>query len=134
MAKQIIEIVKNIDNKLLKSQKLTLVKLASSNKLTEKEIQALDGIISMLDHIQDCITDTELDITEKEAIEVLEKEHFVDLWGLEDIKNLALNNYEVEMEDKAVREVFSTLKDKYDIKEGMNWNVVDNTVRKVLNM
>jgi len=46
--------MENIDYALLKKQKEVLIKLANdSNRLTQDEIDAVDGVIHLLDAIQD---------------------------------------------------------------------------------
>ena len=46
--------MENIDYGLLKKQKEVLVKLANdSNRLNQDEIEAVDGVIHLLDAIQD---------------------------------------------------------------------------------
>ena len=47
----------NINFKLLKEQKQTLLKLAGNPNFTYDETRHLDGVIQLIDAIQDCAVD-----------------------------------------------------------------------------
>ena len=48
-----------INWKRLRSQKLTLIKLVNSNRVTPLEREHLDGILSLLDAVQDYAVDSD---------------------------------------------------------------------------
>ena len=56
---EVPEFIQNIDWELLKEQKLSLLDLVNKNNesLTDKQIDALDGIIGLIDSLQDSAVD-----------------------------------------------------------------------------
>lgn len=60
------ELIRNIDWKLLNEQKQRLAELLDLTQLQQEDYGALEGILSLLDEIQDCAVDY-LEIPEKEV-------------------------------------------------------------------
>jgi hypothetical protein len=60
------ELINGIDWKLLKKQKIQLLKVINKDAVTPKEKESLEGILNLLDSVQDFAVDV-LGVNEKEV-------------------------------------------------------------------
>ena len=132
-----------IDLELLKTQKAELldaIELYEGNEWRKEAIDAFNGIVSMLDSIQDKLEDEKpinfeaSKLTTNELLEELDKRDIIlDYFTFDDIRNNESDNYDQEITDENLQQTKDLITKKLDANEGLNWESISRFLSKIMN-